>query len=486
MMRGNFFSGLVFRVGALLFSTVGLAVSGAGYAGDPTVPTAPQPLANQTQSLQQSNSQMFLMTVGVGDQIYARYGHTMIRVHDLPSSSDAVYNWGVFDFSDPGFAWKFFKGVLDYRIGVQSFSRTISHYESYEMRPVWEEPLNLTPRQKQALANRIAWNMRPENVRYSYHYFYNNCSTKPRDYLDEVLGGAIKARFENEPAGVTWRWYVREYLNDNPVVGAGLDVLMNSNIDRPMSRWDEMFFPLKLREYLQQMPAIDDSGKPDLARGQLLGVSQEIVALPQSAIGDKNNFVFAHVLFGVPVFFFFLATIAAGWIQGILRKGSPEDWTGKIAWNSLQGARWVLVRAAQACLGVGLTGWALVSGAFGTIAVVAWVLSDHADLHHNANLWLFWPTDFLFAAVGYRAVRNAVSGRAKKRPVLTNSVRFYSGIHILSLLTMISLRQSGMIHQDVDRVLINMGALAAFIYAACWFGMVDFGTETAGVDNVDR
>lgn len=469
------------RFGASLVFILALALPRYVHAGEMTEHDLPPIRSSLQGDTITSDAQIYLMTVGVGDQIYARYGHTMIRVHETMSASDSVYNWGMFDFADPGFAWKFFTGVLQYRIGVQSFSRTIDHYESYEMRPVWEEPLNLTARQRRELLKRIAWNMRPENVRYSYQYFTNNCATKPRDYLDEALGGAIKTRFENEPAGVTWRWYVREYLNDNPIVGTGLDVLMNGNIDRPMSRWDEMFFPLKLREYLREMPAIADNGKPDFSRGKLLGESQEIVSLPQAPVGDKNNFVFAHFLFGVPVFFFFLATIAAGWIQGILRKGSPDDWTGRIAWNSLHGARWVLVRLAQAFLGVGLTGWALLSGALGTIALTAWILSAHTDLHHNANLWLFWPSDFLFVAVGYRAIRNAVSGRAKKRPILTNSVRFYSGIHVLALLTMVSLRQTGMIHQEVDRVLVNMGTLAALIYVACWFGMVDFGSTDTEV-----
>lgn len=422
--------------------------------------------------------EVYLMTVGIGDQIYARFGHTMIRVLDSKSGQDAVYNWGMFDFADPGFALKFFQGILMYRVGVQGYSRTIDHYQTFEMRPVWQERLNLTAAQKKKLLDRIAWNMRPENVRYPYQYFTNNCATKPRDYIDEALGGAVKARYGEESSGKTWRWYVRQYLNDNPVVGMGLDVLMNKDIDKTISRWEEMFFPPKLREYLMNMPALDDNGQPLPGGKMLLEDSRELVKLPDAPSGDRNSFVLAQVLFGIPVFFFFVAMIGVGGIRRILSANSPEQWTGRIAWNTLDASHRLLVHIAQACLGVGLAGWALLAGTLGTLQVASWALSTHTDLHHNANLWLFWPTDFLFFVVGWRSVRNALRGSMKRRPILSNSVRFYSGLHVMALITMIALRNIGLIEQDVDRVIENMGILGGFIYAACWFGMMDFGLKT--------
>lgn len=419
--------------------------------------------------------EIYLMTVGIGDQIYARFGHTMIRVVDSRRGQDAVYNWGMFDFADPGFALKFFQGILIYRVGVQGYSRTIEHYRNYEMRPVWQERVNLTAAQKKRLLDRIAWNMRPENVRYPYQYFTNNCATKPRDYLDEALGGAIKSKYDAEPGGKAWRWYVRHYLNDNPVVGLGLDVLMNSDVDRKMSRWDEMFFPPKLREYLMNMPAIDDNGQPVPGGKMLLDGTEELVKLPDAPSGDRNSFIVAQILFGIPVFFFFVAMIGVGGIRRILSFNTPEQWTGRIAWNTLDASHRVLVHVAQACLGIGLTGWALLAGALGTLQVASWMFSRHTDLHHNANLWLFWPTDFLFVLVGWRSVRNALRRSIKRRPILSHSVRFYSGLHVMALITMVALRNMGFIQQDVDRVIQNMGILGGFIYAACWFGMMDFG-----------
>jgi len=116
-----------------------------------------------------------------------------------------------------------------------------------------------------------------------------------------------------------------------------------------------------------------------------------------------------------------------------------------------------------------------LAGALGTLQVASWMFSRHTDLHHNANLWLFWPTDFLFVLVGWRSVRNALRRSIKRRPILSHSVRFYSGLHVMALITMVALRNMGFIQQDVDRVIQNMGILGGFIYAACWFGMMDFG-----------
>lgn len=324
--------------------------------------------------------------------------------------------------------------------------------------------------------DRIALNMRPENIRYPYQYFYNNCATKPRDYIDEAVGGAIKATYAAEMSGKNHRWYVRQYLNDNPVVGLGLDVLMNGDIDRPMSKWDEMFFPPKLREYLRAMPAVDDAGKP-LPGVQLLSNTEELLVLPDAPAGDRNSFVYAQVLFGFPILFFFLAMVGVGGLRRVLSRNHPEQWSGKVAWATLDAGYNVLARLALACLGAGLAGWSILSGAFGTLHVVMWVASAHTDAHHNANLWLFWPTDFLFAIVGWRSLRNAMRGRLKRRPILGASVRFYAGLHLVALVTLVTMRNSGIIDQDVDRVLYNLGTLAAWIYAATWFGMMDFEFE---------
>ena len=45
---------------------------------------------------------------------------------------------------------------------------------------------------------------------------------------------------------------------------------------------------------------------------------------------------------------------------------------------------------------------ALFSGIYGILMLGSWFVSEHLDLHHNINLLLFWPTDFLGLFVAMR------------------------------------------------------------------------------------
>ena len=41
-----------------------------------------------------------------------------------------------------------------------------------------------------------------------------------------------------------------EYNASAPLLAMGQDVILNREVDRGISQWEEMFAPLKLREYL--------------------------------------------------------------------------------------------------------------------------------------------------------------------------------------------------------------------------------------------
>ena len=58
----------------------------------------------------------YLLTCGPGTETYSIYGHSALRIVIPDKKTDTVYNWGVFDFSTPNFAWKFAKGRLDYML----------------------------------------------------------------------------------------------------------------------------------------------------------------------------------------------------------------------------------------------------------------------------------------------------------------------------------------------------------------------------------
>jgi hypothetical protein len=67
-----------------------------------------------------TDTEVYLLTCGPGTETYSIYGHSALRIVSPEKHTDTVYNWGVFDFSTPNFAWKFAKGRLDYMLGVES------------------------------------------------------------------------------------------------------------------------------------------------------------------------------------------------------------------------------------------------------------------------------------------------------------------------------------------------------------------------------
>ena len=73
-------------------------------------------LANLNNGLYSQSAQdttIYLITCSPGTATYSIYGHSALRVLILHSQTDQVFNWGVFDFSTPNFAWKFAKGKAE-------------------------------------------------------------------------------------------------------------------------------------------------------------------------------------------------------------------------------------------------------------------------------------------------------------------------------------------------------------------------------------
>ena len=137
----------------------------------------------------------YLITVDVGNKVWDNFGHTALRVIDENTNTDVVFNWGVFRINGGpvSFSYNFFKGIMNYELGTQSPSQEFAMYRSQE-RSVWQDRINLTNPQKEILYRRLLWNMQPENIIYPYQYFFDNCTTRVRDYLNEALSSTIETK----------------------------------------------------------------------------------------------------------------------------------------------------------------------------------------------------------------------------------------------------------------------------------------------------
>ena len=65
--------------------------------------------------------QVSVLTCAPGNELYALFGHTALRIVDTITGMDVVYNYGTFDFNDPNFYTKFVRGKLDYYLNPESY-----------------------------------------------------------------------------------------------------------------------------------------------------------------------------------------------------------------------------------------------------------------------------------------------------------------------------------------------------------------------------
>jgi hypothetical protein len=370
------------------------------------------------------NVDVFLLTVGRGPEVYANYGHTILRILDKTTGADLNFNWGIFDFRAPGFAWKFYKGNLRYQMAIMDFGDLVRHYRQIERRSVVQDRINLTTAQKAKLLERVAWNAQPENVEYDYNQFWNNCATKPRDYLDEALGGRIKARY-GRPSHMTFRPMIRRSTAAAAWAYLGLDMVTNDRFDMPILQWDEMFLPAKLREHLRELPAFDDAGTP-VAGQNLLGDSRVIVDLPE-ARDETNPYFLVMLCFGLPLVALLVgATRAEG-------------------------------KARARLLGVASLLFGLWAGVWGTLMLANWLLSSYPEGKHNAGLWLLWPLDWVFVAYGVTLLR-------KQEVAPWRTVDYLAKAHLAGLALVTVIWLAGCVRQDVSAMLSTSGVLALCLY----------------------
>ncbi|MBL7859480.1 MAG: DUF4105 domain-containing protein [Cyclobacteriaceae bacterium] len=175
-------------------------------------------------------------------ELYSAFGHSAIRVFDASQGIDEGYNYGVFDFDRPNFYLNFARGFLYYNLGVYDYPRFRDFY-IYHNRYIHEQVLNLSQEQKQKLFDYLRWNAQPENQFYRYDYFYNNCATKIRDVIKEVLGDDVTFDGSYITTDYTIRDLTDIYLQQQPWGDLGIDICLGLPMDKKASPYEYMFLP---------------------------------------------------------------------------------------------------------------------------------------------------------------------------------------------------------------------------------------------------
>ncbi len=205
-----------------------------------------QIFANQSIELSDSAT-VSLFTCTPGTETYSKYGHSAIRIYDPQQEIDWTFNYGVFNFSDKNFYIKFTKGYTYYQLDLERTDWFI--YSSSQIgRTTYEQVLNLTKTEKQALLDALLKNYEPQNRYYLYNFVFDNCATRPYKLMRKVLPTLPAPEYTCTP--LTYRQAVRHYSENNSWPGFGIDFVFGSNADRVMSAEESLFLPEMLMNYV--------------------------------------------------------------------------------------------------------------------------------------------------------------------------------------------------------------------------------------------
>jgi hypothetical protein len=307
-----------------------------------------------------------LMTMGPGAEVYNRFGHNAIWIRDTVAGVDLVYNYGTYDFNEPGFVSRFVLGRPRYILAVSTLEATLQAYAG-ERRTVEVQELALRPEQEAELAFLLQQNALPENRQYSYDYYFDNCSTRIRDLLDQVLGGALRVATEGMPGEGTLRFHTQRMVANDPLMYLGILAAMGPAADRPLDAWGEMFLPEKVQQRLRELRVTDAEG-----------IDVPLVAREATLLSHDEHSVLA----------------------------APPDWSLPLAGVGLALALVILVGMREDHIGWAgrIVGglWALVAGVAGTLLAVLWFLTDHVMTTGNRNLLILSPLALVLTVLLWR------------------------------------------------------------------------------------
>lgn len=222
--------------------------------------------------------QASLLTCRPGSEIYELFGHEALRIRGIDEKGnavDSVWNYGVFDFESPGFVPRFVKGETDYMVFPCPTELFLASY-AQRGSGIKEQDLNLTPEETLRLRRLLQINSLPENRTYRYKYVSDNCSTRIVDMVDSAANKR-QILYPDTVIYSSYRNAMRDFHRNYPWYQFGIDLVLGSGIDVPISSRQELFAPLLLEQ---------KAAKARFSDGEPL-ISSSRVLIPGNEAGQK-------------------------------------------------------------------------------------------------------------------------------------------------------------------------------------------------------
>jgi hypothetical protein len=337
-----------------------------------------------------------VITMGPGDASWEKFGHIALRIQDQQATyPDVLFNWGIFDFQQKNFYWNFLQGRMIYTTAAEDGPLTLEDYR-HSGRTVFEQVLRLSGEQKIEVERRCMVAIDRENRDYRYDYYRDNCSTRVRDLLDGTLRGQIKQHTESTPSGVTYRWHTRRLLSDDVPLYVALQAVLGHPVDKPISQWQEMFLPEKLRERLREITVAlpDGTSAPLLESESVLNTGDK----PPEASAPPHS-------------------IPPSLLAGVLLGGAFVGLTLQMVRRRL----WA--RITFLVLGMS---WLLLISIGGVVSTWGWAATDHFVCKYNENLLHVTPL-----ALVLLVLLPAASGGGRRLAFVVSAI--IAGLSLLGL-----------------------------------------------------
>ncbi len=223
----------------------------------------------------QDHLKVSLLSCSPGEDLYSIFGHSAIRVKDGSTGRDMVFNYGTFNFREKNFYLKFMRGKLNYILSVNSYDEFIESY-ILERRTVYEQVFYLDSIQKSHLIRSLMANAQPAYRAYKYDFFWDNCSTRIRDKIQESYDETIL--YPPIPPA-TFRDYLHQYLLQSPWSRFGIDLILGLPADRVMSAEQSMFLPLEMMKIYDHTQV---GNKPLNSKSYLIHTPDKSLAVSRS------------------------------------------------------------------------------------------------------------------------------------------------------------------------------------------------------------
>lgn len=305
--------------------------------------------AAQTQKLS-PKAEIYLLTISPGEELYSSFGHSTLLIEDYQNNISEMYNYGSFDFNTDNFYIKFLRGTLPYQLTKNDMNLALSYWTS-ENRLVTKQRLRMSLEHKQKIYELIEENYRPENRTYQYKFFYDNCSTRIRDLIVNVMGDSIKLS-KTFNGDQSYRDWIETYAGHKAVADFGMDIAIGIPADEITGSNGAMYIPDNL------MAAFDSAAvQADGRLKSFVAEKQIINSLYVKRLSPKKEL-------NIPLI-----------LSIILFLGSIY---------------YVVNQRSKTTLKIGLGSKSLffIAGVAGIILTLLWLFTDHGVTAYNLNvLW---------------------------------------------------------------------------------------------------